>query len=480
VIKINFFKLGIINISMIILLSGCIGVTSSNVSLQSKDNLYLSSSNTLAYAYMENGTKLGYIKFKYEKPEDGFEVIKINNNGFYPDYYMDSKIEIGENSPGCLVVMKEEAKNYSFCKSAYTRRTILSTGVSAVWNTAATITTVGLNVAVGAIADPKFFDKDKFLQIVKDNNLLQVKNKIFELYNLQNKHNNELSDLYNLELKKYEGNIKNITFKFIYDDKSDLLYNRKLVHDVTIKSVIPDKNLYSYFKFIENEKFYSLNDLNSFINNLNQKLENNFEKTKITYTNDYLKKNFREYKLSIDNDSYFRLNQKISFNGKLFLPKSVIYEYGKKKIIPINITINNANIEDIAPSNFLLTDKNIDVNFNNQSRKNINAIITNKTNSFLTVKSLTSYFNSDVNTFTNVNKEVAPDSQTLNTNSTFALFSSKMTNNLNLHNVTKKILSNKKTDYGFAIKYHIQDSNIEKTIFKKNNYTLLELYKNYL
>lgn len=464
-----------------IMFSGCVGVSSSNVSLQNDDKLYLSKGVPLAYAYMENGTKLAYIKFNYEEPKDGFEVINISNNGFYPNYSMDSNVESGSNSPGCLVVMKNTDKNYQFCTSNYTRRTMLSAGTSAIWNAGATFTTVGLNVATGAIADPKFFDKDKFLQIVKDNNLIQIRTKISEIINLQNIHNNELTSLYNAELNKYTTNIDNISFDYIYVDESGLLFDKKLNCNIKIIPTPPDKNLNSYMKQIEDKQFTSLNDFTNFGDNLIARLVNDFQNTKNTYINNHLNKNFKQYNISTNSDKYFRLNKNIAFNGEIILPKNVEYEYGKKKTVPVKLIIKSANIENIAPQKFILSDNNINVSFNNQSGSYIDAIMLNNTNSFLTVKSLTSYVDGDNYTFSNiVNRELAPASRTLESNSRYAIFNNTMSNKLSLNNVTKSTLSSKKIDYGFAIKYHIQDSNLEKTIFKKIDYTYLELYKNYL
>jgi hypothetical protein len=463
------------------MLTGCLGIKSTDVSLQKKDGLYLSSENAIAYAYMKNGDKLEYITFNYEKPKDHYEVIRITKNGFYPDYTMDADVENGKKSAGCLVVMKEENENYNFCRSNYTGRTILGTGVSTLWNAAATVTTIGLNVATGTLVDPKFFDKDKFLNIVKENELLQVRTKINQLQSLENTHNKDLDDLYVNEHYKYKENIKNISFKYIYNDKSGLLFGKDLNPNLKINILNPDKNLLVYKKYYIEKKFDSLANFNSFMVDLTEKLNTEFEAAKLKYKNEYLANAFKDYSFYTNNKNYFELNSNISFNGELIIPKNIRYIYGQKTVVPVNVTINSANINTLAPSSFILKDNNIDVDFKNPNRNNIDVIASNKTNSFLTIKSLTSYFDSDVYTFSNViNRELAPDSSTTNYNSSYPLFSDNMTKKLSLNKITQEILNRKYINYGFAIKYHIQDNNIEKTIFNKRKYSYLELFKNNL
>lgn len=476
--KITFQVLTIVLLGSIF--TGCVGISSSNMDLEVKDGLHLSNRNIIAYAYMKNGDKLEYVTFNYEKPKDNQEVIRISSNGFYPDYNMSSREESGEVSPGCLVVMSEKDKNYKFCKSNFTGRTALATGVSAFTNTLTTFTTVGLNVAMGAISDPKFFDKDKFLKIVKDNQLIQIKSALNEISLLESKHNQDLTSLYNEELKRYNENTKNINFKYVYKDKSGLLYGKKLLHHIKINTLNPSKNLLSYSNRYENKKFYSISNLISFMNNLKDDLNKDFVNSRLKYKNEYLKQSFNEYSFYANNQNYFKLNDNISFNGKLIVPKNLKYRYGLKTTIPVQVTITSANIHNIVPSSFKLKDKNVDANFIDQNKHKINVLLTNKTNSFLTIESLTSYFDSDVYTFYNIDRELAPASKTLKSNSSYPLFSSEMTKKFNLSKITKKTISNKYTDYGFAIKYHIQDSNIEKTIFRKNSYSYLQLYKNYL
>ena len=468
-----------LSIFILLFLSGCLGIKSTNVSLQKEDGLYLSKDYTLAYAYLYNGDTLRRISFKYEEPKEGEELIKITRNGFYPDYAMQNDVENGGKSLGCLVVMSQKDKDYKYCRSNFTKRTVLSTGVAAIWNAGATLTTVGLNVATGTIADPKFFDKDRFLQVVKDNNLKKIRDRVLEINSLEQQFNKELNYLYDEYKNKYDENIKNITFKYNYNDKSGLLFSKQLNHDLKINTIYPDRNLYSLYKHYQEERFSSIDEMNSFFIDLKNKLEKNFEKEKISYKKEYLVKNFNEYSFLAQNDNYFKLNENITFNGKLTLPKNIKYHYGKKVIVPIKVQIDSVNISNISLKQYFMMDKNIDVSFENQKGNFIDVIVGNKTSSFLTVKSLTSYVDSDVYTLSNINTEIAPDSQTLNSNSSYSLFSSKMVQKFSMNKITRKALS-KDINYGFAIKYYIQDSNLEKTVFNKKKISLLELYKSYL
>lgn len=464
-----------------IISSGCVGISPSTPNNKNNTNLKYSSGEAFAYAYMKGGTKLSYITFSYEIPADGYEVIKIKGNGFSPDYTMNNEVSLGSKSPGCLVVMDEKDENYKFCKSNYTRRTVLGTGTSAIWNTAATFTTVGLNLASGAVVDPKFFDQDKFLEIVKDNELEKIQPLIYQIISLENMHNKELSSLYDKEMNEYNENKKNISFSYSYNDESGLLFGKKFEHDIKIKDHNPARNLLSYKNNYEKEKFTSISNLESYINNLKNELNNKFSSIKSSYENEYLKQIFNEYSFYINEKNYLKVNDKISFNTDIITPANLKYENGKKKVIPVKIIIKSANINNLSPNNLILSDKNIDVDFNNLYQTSVTAIVSNKTNSFLTIKSLTSYVNSNVNTLSNIiNKEVAPDSRTLQSNSSYNLFTNDMVKEFNFTNVNKKDLSNKYLSYGFAIKYHIQDSNLEKTIYENKKFSYLELFKDSL
>lgn len=209
------------------ILTGCMGLNSKNVYYsQNEKKITLSKNDAIAYAYMKNGDKLSHITFQYQEPENGYEVIQIKQNGFYPDFKMLPDEESGKESPGCFTNMSAEDKNYKFCKSYYTERTISSTGVSILWNVATTVTTVGLNVATGTIGDIKYFNQDKFLAIVKENNLIEIRDRIIELKSLENTHNNELVKTYKEEHNKYNENVKNISFDYTYLDKSGLLLEK--------------------------------------------------------------------------------------------------------------------------------------------------------------------------------------------------------------------------------------------------------------
>lgn len=218
--------------------------------------------------------------------------------------------------------------------------------------------------------------------------------------------------------------------------------------------------------------------MNSFFKDLNIKLNSEFKEVKNNYKNEYVKNHLSYYTFSIDSKHKFILNDNISYNGELNIPQNFKYEYGVKKVVPVQVIIESANVRSITPKNFVLKDNNLNIDFMNQNNRSIDVISENKTSSFLTIQSLTSYINENVYTFSNIiNREIAPESKTLKANSSYPLFSDTMTNDLNLKNITKKDLINKTMKYGFAVKYHIGDSNIEKTIFKTQEYNYLEIFK---
>jgi len=145
-----------------LIFTGC--ATDSVQKRKSADEVRLSNGTTLAYAYMKDGEKLLKITTKRDgEIDDDIEIIRITYGGFYPDYSMSREVESGEKSPGCFVKMDDKDKDKKFCESHYTGRQALSTGIASIVNAAVTVTTVGLNVASGAISDPKFFQREEFL-----------------------------------------------------------------------------------------------------------------------------------------------------------------------------------------------------------------------------------------------------------------------------------------------------------------------------
>jgi hypothetical protein len=143
------------------------------------------------------------------------------------------------------------------------------------------------------------------------------------------------------------------------------------------------------------------------------------------------------------------------------------WKYSSDLIIePITYSISSAKKYTFYP-----IIKAIDENLTISSTKTGQIEIINKTNSFITLSSLSFYLGNNIETLSNLNLELAPRAVSNNLNmNKFKAYSSNRT----LRSIIKKDLNNK-IAIGVATKYKIIDTNVEKTIYKKSNYKYSEL-----
>lgn len=96
--------------------------------------------------------------------------------------------------------------------------------------------------------------------------------------------------------------------------------------------------------------------------------------------------------------------------------------------------------------------------------------LTNLTNSFLTIDSLSLYIGQDIETLSNLNVQLPPKG--VNQSLTLTKYSNfQMTN---LANVTKSHLA-RSVNVGLAMKYKVVDSNLENTLYKTNSVKIQDL-----
>lgn len=467
---------------VLLTLSGC-GGSQAGLQLNSSDSNEpkMQNGDAIAYAYMENGNKLAFIKTKYEKPKDGFEVIKINSSGFYPDYSMEPKVESGANSPGCLVLMKDTDETYKFCKSNYTERKVLYSGVAVAWNAAATVTMLGTNVATGTFADPKFFNKDTFLKIVKDNDLRKYQAEILLLRNYAYQKANEISRLYDKALLDYKNNKSKIFISYSIEDKSGLFVQSSFDRYYEVLLNIPNEKSYSYLSLFNDKTFDNANkNFKEDIALIKKSIDEQYFKDTEEYEK-YLTLNFNSYKLAGEASKIMKINDNISFFVTSKAPSQEIpYKLGEKIDINIPVTIEYANVKRMIPKEYALDDINLNLRIKNKNSLNINGVISNKTSSFITIKSLTSYYGGLVHNIPSLNKEFAPESKDLNDGAQYSVITSEMDKKSNFEQITKSKAKSIKINYGYAVKYKINDTNIEKSIYNTKDYSLYDVIQEYL
>ena len=464
----------------LLLFSGC--ATDSAVTQRGANEARLSSGTTLAYAYMKDGEKVVKISTKRDgKVDDDIEIIRITYGGFYPDYDMSREVEKGEKSPGCFVKMDDNDKNKKFCESRYTGRQALYTGIASIVNAAATVTTVGLNVASGAISDPKFFQREQFLEIVKGNDLPKYRKVLLELYKSAESKERSIDGLYSEAYNNYRKGAGNIRISYNIVDRSGMVPPSTLKEITLPVEIVPDapeRKSFDYKKEINFEA--SAADIEKVLAETGEKIENRFKKDYEEYEK-YIKEGFDHYALRGPSEYDYRHNDRVTYHLKTDIPKSVEYRPDTAKNLTIGATVEYADLKGMIPSKFLLEDnKNLKMEFHPDSNMIITAIGTNKTKSFLTISSITAYYGSGANTLSGLNREIAPETTTLAKNSRYDLFSDKMKKSSIFSKMTAAKAKKIVIDSGYAVKYRIMNTNLDHTIYDTEKYSLYDIYLQYI
>ncbi|MDD5052601.1 MAG: hypothetical protein PHO27_07720 [Sulfuricurvum sp.] len=447
------------------------------------DEPQLSPYGEIAYAYMQDGTKLVKITTQLEDyNKDNIEIIRITNGGFYPNYSMNSKTEEGKGGEkGCLAHMSDDSKDLSFCRSHYTSREALMTGFATLFNAAATFTTVGLNVATGALADPKYFHKNDFLEVVKNSDIQKYREALIALNTYAMNKGNEINNLYTQAYNDYTDNKKMISIIYTLQDKSDLFQAKEIDGGYYVELNAPQRKTYEYMSFLNKEIFAQENDnLDTHIEQIKNKIDDQFNKDMSEYKK-YITDNFKNYKLIGQPSKMYPYNNKISFYASIKTPaKEIPYTLGKKTTITVPVTVEYANVQGMIPQEYAIQDGNFNMVMRTNSGLSVNGIMSNKTQSFITVKSLTSYYQSLVYNVSNMDKELAPEARDLDDGTSYSLITTAMSAKSNFEKVTKNSAQKIKLNYGYAVKYKVNDTNIEKAIYNTKNYSLYDVIQQYI
>ena len=149
---------------------------------------------------------------------------------------------------------------------------------------------------------------------------------------------------------------------------------------------------------------------------------------------------------------------------------------------PKNITVKNDKLsfgvdakvlaldfKNILPTTYKTSNNEISLNF-----KDGKINISNKTNKFLKVDSFSFYHNHKIASKYALNRELPPSSDIylFNLDSMSGLIS---WDDISFDSLTLNKANNKKLEYGFAIKYRVVDSNLEKTLYETKWYRLSDL-----
>ncbi|WP_281649198.1 hypothetical protein [Parendozoicomonas sp. Alg238-R29] len=314
--------------------------------------------------------------------------------------------------------------------------------------TAGYVLFTAMSLGVGAALTPGAvkFNEDSYQNAVNEakNKLLDI-DKItdFSYKQILEEYNSEMLSLktnYNETVTAYKANIKP-TFKLT--DKSGLFGKRNINYN---NHVSITKNKTFSFESIQPVSANSLDALLFLTKNRNSDLINGLEKSTSDLNVACVSNKLKNVNYTVQCPSKVKASDK-DFN--------------------VNFTIHSINYEKVLPKSMIFEDGKVKVTFDGH-----NFHIQNKTESYITINSLSFYHNSRIASFSKLDYEVSPLAE--------SVFSSL--NNLTLNyraiefsNITKSKAQKKSIKYGIALKYKVINTNQEKTLFKTKPYILSNL-----
>jgi len=155
-----------------------------------------------------------------------------------------------------------------------------------------------------------------------------------------------------------------------------------------------------------------------------------------------------------------------SFNGihyRISCPDSV--DRGTEEFVA-EVTIESRSYDNVAPKELKLSDQAVDVTLSNGS-----ITVANKTKSYISVDSISYYYNGRV-VSQSLSEEIAPLSSRPVLNVRDLPIEKQR---LAFSGVTKAKAQKTLVEFGLASKYRVVDLNREKTLLSTNNYTLYDL-----
>jgi len=460
----------------IILFGGCGGSNQPSTPAKAQKKIELRGGTAIAYAYMKDGTELVKVSTVRKEPEEGIEIIRITRRGFYPDYLIPSG-----GSTSCvysaLLSAKKSDKNYKFCHSHYAVSTMGGKAMDIFGNALMTIGTAGLNAATGTVNRVMDFDEEKFLEAVEENDLPRYREAILELRQLAKKSMDENRRLYRDLYRKYVDHAKTVTVKQETVDVSGLLPEGERV-DVKyrVRTMRPKAMRFSY----DTDIHASPKEFDSVLAAKRKEiLSKSEEDRKSIHT--YLAKEASSYKLQVPKEALHRYNNHIVFHALVEAPETIPYTPDRPVEVTIVSKVDYADLYYMLPQQMKLQDSNLEALFRPSSDFGfVEAIAANRTKSFVTLKTLTIYYNGSVNSNTEINREIAPESVTLSSNSQYLLLPGDQKKITDFPKMTRKKVESVTLDYGYALKYRIENTNVDRSIYKTDKFRLYDIYRSYL
>ena len=299
----------------------------------------------------------------------------------------------------------------------------------------------------------------------------------------------ELASYVKSKDKRLTQFIDNTSTEIIYKYESAAKNKYKLKYNVVDESGFYGKNKNDtfnvYVNFNDAPKFkheYNKYTIKAGIianNKLNEFFENQYKIIDAYYKNEYDKVNVE---LSIYDkmvaDVYKTAN--INYDRTGMVENKYNYEMDCQQqislikdnnIIPVTVTIKSINFGTLFPP-FINEDNNIKITSNGQT---VN--IKNKTKNYLQVKSISVYHSGAINNNTYSDVLELPPNAVKEHIPIENIIDNIIKYNATYNDVHIGGVNNKQIKYGIAVKYRLVEQNIDKTLYKENNYSLIKLLK---
>lgn len=229
-------------------LSGC--VNNPSPAKKSISKIQIQNGKLLKEVYIDENLKASFKKFDGKS----YETVKITSNGFYPDY------TIPKNNTMTCLAGKHEYKNANenkYCNSIFVKYDIYSAPIDVVANSIVTVFSLGLNVVTNSFAAGKTFDKEKFLKVIKNNNLFKKREELLLAYNKENEEFFKKFHMTKDELKnKLINKVKKEVMKSSQQKPISALAS-KARHDIAVQSCKYTSYQRNYFNNVLSSKIYT-------------------------------------------------------------------------------------------------------------------------------------------------------------------------------------------------------------------------------
>lgn len=321
-------------------------------------------------------------------------------------------------------------------------------------------------------------EREKFYAAYKDydNQIKSFNNELREFSNTKNRELTSLAanefDTYKI---KYDYLQKHIKFHIV--DKSGF-YNKKFKNPKDLLSFSKDAISYELLGFekikLDNTIFpMPIKDYSSIISQAKTKAKSNFQvqKNAILSNYDLIKKDIK-YKYQHAN-YYIKFDeQQKTDNFHFTLTGAQEVQTNIPNNLNYNLTITGKDFFNIYPS-YSNESKDIKIVYSHGSMKFIN-----KTNQYLLLKTISMYYNKLIKNFSSGGEEDMLFELSPKTSITVDLIvpsTHPIYQEANYINLTKKVAKKTNINFGFSIKYRLDDRNRDTTLYKEKKYNLFHL-----